>query len=62
LLHCHCAFRLSCVQGFLALPKQQPALIAHYSVHPLMVNLATIDLQPGPSSSTLAASFSIVYS
>ena len=42
---------LSGVQGFLALPKQQAALIAHYSVNPLKVNLATIDLQPGPDPS-----------
>ena len=41
---------LSCVQGFLALPKQQPALIAHNPVNTLVVDLATIDLQPGPKA------------
>ncbi len=42
---------LSCVEGFLALPKQQPALIAHYSVNPLVINLPAINLQPGPDPS-----------
>ena len=42
---------LSGVQGLLTLPEQQPALIAHDPVHPLVIDLATVDLEPSPDPS-----------
>jgi hypothetical protein len=41
---------LSGVQRLLTLSEQQPALIAHYSVNTLVVDLATVDLQPCPDA------------
>jgi hypothetical protein len=42
---------LSGVQRLLALPEQQPALIARYSVNALVIDLAAINIQPGPDPS-----------
>jgi hypothetical protein len=41
---------LSGVQRLLALSEQQLSLVSHNPVNPLMVNLATVDLQPVPDS------------
>jgi len=42
---------LSGVQRLLALSEQQPSLVSHNPVNPLVINLAAVDLQPGPDPS-----------
>ncbi len=49
-LHGHCTFMLSGVLGLLTLPEQQPALMAHGPVNPLVIDLATVDLEPRPNA------------
>jgi hypothetical protein len=42
---------LSVVQRLLTFSEQQPSLVSHCTVHPFMIDLAAIDLQPGPDPS-----------
>jgi len=42
---------LSGVPMLLTLSEQQSTFISHEPVHPLVVNLAAINLQPGPDPS-----------
>ena len=42
---------LSGVQRLLTLSEQQPSFVAHYSVNPLVIDLATVNLEPGPDPS-----------
>ena len=45
-LNCHCTFMLSGNQNLLTLSEQMPSFVTHYPIHPLLVNLATVDLYP----------------
>jgi hypothetical protein len=51
---------LSRVQRLLTLFEQQPSFVAHYSVNALVIDLAAINLQPGPDPS-IAISCSVFY-
>ena len=42
---------LSGVQRLLTLSEQEPALIAHNPVNALVIDLATVNLEPGPDPS-----------
>jgi hypothetical protein len=46
---------LSGVQWFLTLSKQQPTLISHNPVTPLVINLAAVDLQRSPDPSVVTS-------
>jgi hypothetical protein len=47
---------LSGVQRLLTLSEQEPALIAHNPVNALVIDLAAINLQPGPDPSVAIGS------